>query len=219
MDFAVDIRPHTRAYYTQNMKIVFILCVTAVMAQMNFDFQVPKRFSHRVTTSPPTLYASTVDAEVEGSGLPDVAILTRLPTAKRFVATPGDMSAYFTTPKTTTMRIVTTEDWKQKLYSYGQYAKEIRQRRNQMFTSATMSNTVPSTTTEYATFATSTEISMLESEISTVASVTSFEDTAFKNDPHHSCIPSELFADGCIPLWLMFTMASLSSGLCFFHIW
>jgi hypothetical protein len=45
MDFAVDIRPHTRACQTKNMKIVFILCVTAVMAQMNFDFQVPKRYS------------------------------------------------------------------------------------------------------------------------------------------------------------------------------
>ncbi len=202
--------------YTKSMKIVFILCVTVVMAQMNFDFQVPKRFSHRVTTSPPTLYASTADAEMEGSGLSDVAILTWLPTAKRVVVTPGDMSAYFTTPKPTTIRIVTTEDWKQKLYSYGQYAKEIRQRRNQMFTSTTMSTPVSSTTTEYATFATSTEMSLLESETSTVASVTSFENTAFKSDPHHSCIPSELFADGCIPLWLMFTMASLSSGLWFF---
>jgi hypothetical protein len=215
MDFAVDIRPHTRACYTKNMKIVFILCVTAVMAQMNFDFQVPKRFSHRVTTSLPTLYASTVDAEVEGSGLPDVAILTRLSTDKKIVATPGDMSAYFTTPRPTTMRVVTTVDWKQKLYSYGQYAKEIRQRRNQMFTSTTMPTPAMSTTTEYATFATNTEISTLEPGISTVASVTSFEDAAFKSDPHHSCIPSELFADGCIPLWLMFTMASLSSGLHF----
>jgi hypothetical protein len=59
-------------------------------------------------------------------------------------------------------------------------------------------------------------MSTVEPEISTVASVTSFEDAAFKSDPHHSCIPSELFADGCIPLWLMFTMASLSSGLYFF---
>ncbi len=213
MDFAVDIRPHTRACYTKNMKIVFILCVTAVMAQMNFDFQVPKRYSHRVTTSPPTLYASTVDAEVEGSGLSDAALLTQLPTAKKFVATPGDMSAYFTTPKPTIRRIVTTEDWKQKMYSYGQYAKEIRQRRNQMFTSTTMPTPVMSTTTEYATSATNVEMSTLEPEISTAASVTSFDDAAFKSDPHHSCIPSELFADGCIPLWLMFTMASLSSGL------
>jgi hypothetical protein len=196
------------------MKLVFILCVTAVMAQMNFDFQVPKRFSHRVTTSPPTLYASTVDAEVEGSGLPD-AILARLSTAKKIVATPGDMSAYFTTPRPTTMRVVTTVDWKQKLYSYGQYAKEIRQRRNQMFTSTTMPTPVMSTTTEYTTFATNTEMSTVEPEISTVASVTNFEDAVFKSDPHHSCIPSELFADGCIPLWLMFTMASLSSGLHF----
>ncbi len=195
------------------MKIVFILCVTAVMAQMNFDFQVPKRYSYRVTTSPPTLYASTVDAEVEGSGLPDAAILARLSTVEKIVATPGDMSAYFTTPRPTTMRAVTTVDWKQKLYSYGQYAKEIRQRRNQMFTSTTVPTPVMSTTTEYATFATSAEMSTLESEISMVASVTNFEDAAFKSDPHHSCIPSELFADGCIPLWLMFTMASLSSGL------
>jgi len=195
------------------MKIVFILCVTAVMAQMNFDFQVPKRYSHRVTTSPPTLYASTVDAEVEGSGLPDAAILARLSTVEKIVATPGDMSAYFTTPKLTTRRIVTTEDWKQKMYSYGQYAKEIRQRRNQMFTSTTMPTPVMSTTTEYATFVTNTEMSTLEPEISTVASVTNFEDAAFKSDPHHSCVPSELFADGCIPLWMMFTMASLSSGL------
>jgi hypothetical protein len=94
------------------MKIVFILCVTAVMAQMNFDFQVPKRYSHRVATSPPTLYASTVDAEVEGSGLPDVVISTRPTTAKMIVATPGDMSVYFTTARPTTMRIVTTTDWK-----------------------------------------------------------------------------------------------------------
>jgi hypothetical protein len=203
--------------YTKNMRIVFILCITAVMAQMNFDFQVPKRFIHRVTTSPPTLYASTADAEMEGSGLSEAAILTRLPVNQKFfVPTPGDMSAYFTTPKPTTTRIVTTEDWKQKLYSYGQYAKEIRQRRNQMFTSTTMSAPVPSTTTEHATFATSMEMSMLESESSTVSSVTSFENTAFKSDPHHSCIPSELFTDGCIPLWLMFTMASLSSGLYFF---
>jgi hypothetical protein len=195
------------------MKIVFILCVTAVMAQMNFDFQVPKRYSHRVTTSPPTLYASTADAEVEGSGLPDVVISTRPTTAKMIVATPGDMSAYFTTARPTTMRIVTTTDWKQKMYSYGQYAKEIRQRRNQMFTSTTMPTPVMSTTTEYATFATNTEMSTLEPEISTVVSVTSFEDAAFKSDFHHSCVPSELFADGCIPLWMMFTMASLSSGL------
>jgi hypothetical protein len=195
------------------MKIVFILCVTAVMAQMNFDFQVPKRYSHRVTTSPSTLYASTVDAEVEGSGLPDVDLPTRLTTAKKIMATPGDMSAYFTTARPTAMRIVTTTDWKQKMYSYGQYAKEIRQRRNQMFTSTTMPTLAKSTTTEYATFATSEEMSTLEPEISTVASVTNFEDAAFKSDPHHSCIPSELFADGCIPLWLMFTMASLSSGL------
>ncbi len=182
------------------------------MAQMNFDFQVPKRFSHRVTTSPPTLYASTVDAEVEGSGLPD-AFLTQISTAKKIVATPGDMSAYFTTPKPTTRRIVTTEDWQQKMYSYGQYAKEIRQRRNQMFASTTMPTPAMSTTTEYATYATGAEMSMLESEISTVSSVTSFEDAAFKSDLHLSCIPSELFAGGCIPLWLMFTMASLSSGL------
>jgi hypothetical protein len=195
------------------MKIVFILCVTAVMAQMNFDFQVPKRYSHRVTTSPPTLYASTADAEVEGSGLLDVDLPPRLTTAKKIVATPGDMSAYFTTARPTTMRIVTTTDWKQKMYSYGQYAKEIRQRRNQMFTSTTMPTPAMSTTTEYATLATSAEMSTLEPEISTVASVTNFEDAAFKSDPHHSCIPSELFADGCIPLWLMFTMASLSSGL------
>ena len=201
------------------MKIVLILCVTAVMAQINFDFQVPKRYSHRVTTSPPTLYASTVDAEVEGSGLPDEALLTQISTAKKIVVTPGDMSAYFTTPKPTTRRIVTTEDWKQKMYSYGQYAKEIRQRRNQMFTSTTMPTPVMSTTTEYATSATNTEMLTSEPEISTVVSVTNFEDAAFKSDPHHSCIPSELFADGCIPLWLMFTMASLSSGLCFFHIW
>jgi hypothetical protein len=213
MDFAVDIRPHTRAYYTKNMKIVFILCVTAVMAQMNFDFQVPKRFSHRSTTSPPTLYAFTVDAEVEGSGLPDEAFLTQISTAKKIVATPGDMSAYLITPKPMTRRIATTEDWKQKMYSYGHYAKEIRQRRIQMFTSTTMPTSVMSTTTEYATFATNTEMSMLEPEISTVVSVTSFEDAAFKSDPHHSCVPSELFADGCIPLWMMFTMASLSSGL------
>ena len=105
---------------------------------MNFDFQVPKRYSHRVTTSPSTLYASTVDAEVEGSGLPDVDLPTRLTTAKKIMATPGDMSAYFTTARPTAMRIVTTTDWKQKMYSYGQYAKEIRQRRNQMFTSTTM---------------------------------------------------------------------------------
>jgi hypothetical protein len=161
------------------MKLVFILCVTAVMAQMNFDFQVPKRFSHRVTTSPPTLYASTADAEMEGSGLPDVAIPARLSTAKKIVATPGDMSAYFTTPRPTTMRVVTTVDWKQKLYSYGQYAKEIRQRRNQMFTSTTMPTSAMSTTTEYATFATSAEMSTLEPEISTVASATTFEDAAF----------------------------------------
>ncbi len=95
---------------------------------MNFDFQVPKRYSHRVTTSSPTLYASTADAEVEGSGLPDVDLPTRLTTAKKIVATPGDMSAYFTTARPTTTRIVTTVDWKQKMYSYGQYAKEIRQR-------------------------------------------------------------------------------------------
>jgi hypothetical protein len=197
------------------MKLVFILCVMAVMAQMNFDFQVPKRFSHRVTTSPPTLYASTADAEVEGSGLPDVAVPVRLTTVKKIVATPGDMSAYFTTPRPTTLRVVTTVDWKQKLYSYGQYAKEIRQRRNQMFTSTTMPTPAMSTTTEYATFATNLEMSTVEPEISTVASVTNFEDAAFKSDPHHSCIPSELFADSCIPLWLMFTMASLSSGLYF----
>jgi len=196
------------------MKIVLILCVTAVMAQINFDFQVPKRFVHRVTTSPPTLYASTVDAEVEGSGLPDAVVLTRLPvTRKVVVSTPGDMAAYFTTPKPTTRRIVTTEDWKQKLHSYGQYAKEIRQRRNQMFTSTTMSTPVLSTTTEYATFATNTEMSMLESASSTAISVTSSESVAYKDDLHHSCIPSELFTDGCIPLWLMFTTASLSSGL------
>ena len=152
---------------------------------MNFDFQVPKRYSHRVTTSPPTLYASTADAEMEGSGLPDVDLPTRLTTAKKIMATPGDMSAYFTTARPTAMRIVTTTDWKQKMYSYGQYA----------------------------TFATSEEMSTLEPEISTVASVTNFEDAVFKSDSHHSCIPSELFADGCIPLWLMFTMASLSSGL------
>jgi hypothetical protein len=200
--------------YSENMKIVLILCVTAVMAQMNFDFQVPKRFVHRVTTSPPTLYASTADAEMEGSGLSEVAILTRLPVTRKFlVSTPGDMSAYFTTPKPTTRRIVTTEDWKQKLHSYGQYAKEIGQRRNQMFTSTTMSTPVLSTTTEYATFATSTEMAMLESATSTVASVTSSENAAYKSDLHHSCIPLELFADGCIPLWLMFTTASLSSGL------
>ncbi len=183
------------------------------MAQMNFDFQVPKRYSHRVTTSPPTLYASTADAEVEGSGLYDVFIPTRLSTAKKIVATPGDMSAYFTTARPITMRIVTTMDWKQKMYSYGQYAKEIHQRRNQMFTSTSMPTPVMSTTTEYATFATSAEMSTLEPEISTVAIVTNFEDAAFKSDPYHSCIPSELFADGCIPLWMMFTMASLSSGL------
>ncbi len=162
MDFAVDIRPYTRACYNKNMKIVLILCVAAVMAQMNFDFQVPKRFSHRVTTSPPTVYASTVDAEVEGSGLPDVAILARFSTAKKIVTTPGDMSAYFTTPKPITMRVVTTVDWKQKLYSYGQYAKEIRQRRNQMFTSTTMPTPFMSTTTEYATFSTNAEMSTLE---------------------------------------------------------
>ncbi len=213
MDFAVDIRPYIRACYNKNMKIVLVLCVAAVMAQMNFDFQVPKRYSHRVTTSPPTLYASTADAEVEGSGLSDVVIPTRLTTAKKIVATPGDMSAYLTTARPTTMRIVTTMDWKQKMYSYGQYAKEIRQRRNQMFTSTTMPTPAMSPTTEYATFASSAEMSTLEPEISTVASVTNFEDVAFKSDPHHSCIPSELFADGCIPLWLMFTMASLSSGL------
>ncbi len=182
---------------------------------MNFAFQVPKRYFHRVTTSPPTLYASTADAEMEGSGLPDVAIPAWPSTAKKIVATPGDMSAYFTTPKPTTMRVVTTVDWKQKLYSYGQYAKEIRQRRNQMFTSTTMPTPAMSTTTEYATFATNAEMSTVEPEISTVASVTIFEDAAFKSDPHHSCIPSELFADGCIPLWLMFKMASLSSGLYF----
>jgi hypothetical protein len=113
---------------------VLILCVTAVMAQMNFDFQVPKRYSHRVTTSPPTLYASTVDAEVEGSGLPDVVTSNQFTTSKKILATLGDMSAYFTTARPTNMRIVTTTDWKQKMYSYGQYAKEIRQRRNQMFT-------------------------------------------------------------------------------------
>jgi hypothetical protein len=56
-------------------------------------------------------------------------------------------------------------------------------------------------------------MSTIEPETSTVASVTNFEGTAFKSDSQHSCIPSELFADGCIPLWLMFTMASLSSGL------
>jgi len=195
------------------MKIVLILCVTAVMAQMNFDFQVPKRYSHRVTTSPPTLYASTVDAEVEGSGLPDVVTSTQFTTSKKILATLGDMSAYFTTARPTTMRIVTTTDWKQKMYSYGQYAKEIRQRRNQMFTSTTVSTPAKSTTTEYVTFATSEEMSTIEPETSTVASVTNFEDTAFKSDSQHSCIPSELFADGCIPLWLMFTMASLSSGL------
>jgi hypothetical protein len=82
-----------------------------------------------------------------------------------------------------------------------------------MFTSTTMPTPVMSTTTEYATSATNTEMLTSEPEISTVVSVTNFEDAAFKSDPHHSCVPSELFADGCIPLWMMFTMASLSSGL------
>ncbi len=73
--------------------------------KFQLDFQVPKRYSHRVTTSPPTLYASTVDAEVEGSGLPDVVTSTQFTTSKKILATLGDMSAYFTTARPTTMRI------------------------------------------------------------------------------------------------------------------
>jgi hypothetical protein len=199
------------------MKIVLILCVTAVMAQMNFDFQVPKRFVHRGSTKPPTLFASTADAEVEGSGLPAVGNWTWLPvTRKVVVSTPGDMAGYFTTPKPSTMGIVTTEDWKQKLYSYGQYAKEIRQRRNRMFTSTTMSTPVLSTTTEYVTFASTADVSMLELASNTAGSAASFASDVYEDDLPRSCIPSELFADGCIPLWLMFTTASLSSGLCSF---
>ena len=194
------------------MLFVLLLGVAMVSSQINFDFTIPRR-SYHVTTKPLALSVAAV--EIEGSGLPEYTYTTALPNAVIYTttqSTPGDMAAFFTsfkytTPKRfyTTDRSYTTEDWKRKLVSLGQYSKELRQRRN-MFSTSASTSTSTTTTTEFTTTE-DLKFDWAESE-----SAGSLNESSKSYELHSTCVPSELFADGCIPLWIMFTTASLASG-------
>lgn len=189
----VDIRPYRGVHLPKSMKLVFLLCVVSVIAQMDFDFRLPKRNPTIASTFKYT--TPKFDSDVYEKVFAYTQKTTM--TSSTSLTTSADLPDRATAS-------VTTPDRRKIIVSQGNYLRELKMKRYGITTP------VPSTSVSSPLIPVPTAETTASQDYLALADPKT-EDGSTVSNP--SCVPSELFEDGCIPLWLLFSFASLGSGI------